>query len=388
MAFGAFAPLPLRLGGNELTGWTAEQHKRFTCDLAAARRMQASAVFHVAKSGSSVTISSYYGEQGNGPAFHPTATVNGAGDVSLAFTPAVWEDELGADHHVVVRGAMADCTESARQASVQVVDHKTVRLRTFGIPGGAGIDAEALVEVWFDRSPRMGDYGGAVDKEDSKTEGTTPRAWTIYRELQAMRGDAYSKERSGYIHCEHLALARHISWLWWRLPEEAANNRTPSRADALLGYWVKVLDVPNYKGDRDWEIRQRAAVKFRRMTGSARPDIDNAFQSQLGDDLVSIVRTEGASLAAPPDFTYWPAVNPGPSGQNLGGGTWSSHRSHLFFVLSRSFLADKARLQRLVNGALFRLADDILPAWCTFSWYPDGHGGFIIEESLLDFDAV
>lgn len=388
MPLGGYAPLPLRLGGTELTGWTAGQFKRTTSDLAACRRTSVSASFTVSKSGATVTITNYYGENGNGSVAAPTATVNGTGDVTLSFDPPIWEDDFKKVHQIIVRGGMASSASVAREATLEVVDGQSVRLRTWGVPGGAPADIDAVVELWFDKGrPQIGDYGGSPDKIDSETEGESPRAWGIYRELQAMRGDAYSKARSGYIHIEHLALARHLAWVWYRLPEEAVNNRTPSRADALLGYWVKVLGVPNYPGDQKWEIRKRCAIKYRRLSGSTRTDIDAAFEEQLGDALVSIERNYGVSLSAPPSPTYWPGGTPGPADLDLGGGTWTSQRSHLFFVLSRSLLADRDNFYRVANSALFSLADNILPAWVTFSWYLDG-SGFIINESLLGYDAV
>lgn len=387
MPLGGYAPLPLRLGGNELTGLTAEQWKRVGGSMTCSKRTTASAFFHILKSGSTVTITNYYGANGNGANNAPVATVNGTGDVTLAFTPPVWVDPWDQTHQIWIRAAMVGSNTSANQAVVQVVDHRSVRLRMFSISGGAAADGGAIVELWFDRRPRIGDYGAWPDKTNSLTEGRTPRAYSIYRELKAMRGDAYSRATSGYVHIEDLALARFLAWIWYRIPEEAVCNQTPSTADSRLGYWVTVLGVPNRPQDQKWEVRERAIVKFKRMSGASRAEVDAAFKEQMGSSLVQIVRNDGTSLANPPSFTFWPSGDTGPVDLDLGGGTWATIRSHLYFVLSRGLLADPDNFNRVANSALFELADNILPAWANFSWYLDG-SGFIVEVSLVGFDAV
>jgi hypothetical protein len=383
--FGAYAPLPIRLGGNELQGWTAAQFKRATSDLAAFRRTSESAVFEIDTSDG--TIANYFGENGNGTSGEPTPTDNGTGDITLDWDPPIWEDDFDVVHQINIVMADGDgAGTSLVECTVEVVSPSSIRVRTWNAAGAAA-DGTAIVSVWFFRRPYIGDYGGDVYKEDSKTEGDRPYAWNWYREFQAMRGDAYSQERSGIVHTEHLALARWAGWLYSRLPEEVASNQVPGRSDALLGYWIQVLDLPARADDPAWDLRRKADVKWKALQGSTQNDIDAAFEDLLGTDFASVLRYTGDPLSTPPDITYWPSGVAGPTELDMGGGAWMSYRSHIVCYVSRNLIADPDRLHRLMNSTWFNLADSICPAWMTFSWALDG-AGFIIEESLLGYDAI
>lgn len=77
--FGAFCPMPLRLGGSATEGWTAVQHARAVADRTALARASKFAWLTFTLSGSDITVHSYNGMPGNGSAFAPTGAVIGTG---------------------------------------------------------------------------------------------------------------------------------------------------------------------------------------------------------------------------------------------------------------------------------------------------------------------
>jgi hypothetical protein len=108
MAFGAFAPLPLRLGGDATTGLTPEQHARICADLVALKRVQPLATWLYTQTASNAASISYYlGQNGSGLAYAPTATPNASGDVSFTWSPGVFEDPYGQQWPIRIRAALA-----------------------------------------------------------------------------------------------------------------------------------------------------------------------------------------------------------------------------------------------------------------------------------------
>ncbi len=239
----------------------------------------------------------------------------------------------------------------------------------------------------WSREAAIGDYGGALDKRDSHTEGTVPYAWFCYRELIAIRGSAYSGELGGtLVHCENLALARVLAHRSFRCPEKFAANALPGSADEGLDYWVKVLAVPSKPTDQKWELRKRCAAHYRAVTSVTLSAIRSALQDLLGDIYVDATFNEGADLATPPLITYWPGENPGDSSFSLGGGMWASERSHLFVEVQHPSGISLADLDQLINVQAFALLDRMLPAYATFS--VGLGGGFLLDISQLDFTGL
>lgn len=72
--FGAFCPLPLRLGGSTTEGWTAAQHARVVGDRTALARTSHFAWITFTLSSGVVTLHSYNGMPGMGLTFAPIAT--------------------------------------------------------------------------------------------------------------------------------------------------------------------------------------------------------------------------------------------------------------------------------------------------------------------------
>lgn len=149
MPFGAFAPLPLRLGGSDEEGWSPEQHARFCADLVAVKRVSPLARLFVNQDATNpyaVSVVYYFGQNGSGLAYAPTVTNGGAGIVSLAF-PSYWTDEYEVQQAFQIRQALATPQSSSAATSVVSISSNTVTVRTFNDSGVAAALPFSL-RVW------------------------------------------------------------------------------------------------------------------------------------------------------------------------------------------------------------------------------------------------
>jgi hypothetical protein len=219
----------------------------------------------------------------------------------------------------------------------------------------------------WSREAEIGDVGGDLNKEDSKTEGQEPYAAMVLRELRAMRGSLYSKKFGTYVHAENLARARFYAAVYWRTPEKFRANLTPSRSDERLPYWVNLLAIPVQAGDSKNTIRARAAAHYRAANGPTDPGIRDALTELLGDAFVGVVYTRGTDLDTPPATTYWPGINPGPASHDLGNGTWTSSRATIEVQVQRPSGMTPAAFNNLINVQLFQLLDRMLRATNDFT---------------------
>jgi len=239
-----------------------------------------------------------------------------------------------------------------------------------------------------ERRRTFADYGGSVDKADSETEGITPYAYGWYREFKNMRGSAYRADMAGLVHAENLAFARQNAAVT-RSGEKLAANRLPGTSDEKLQSWINALAVDLRQEDRDSDIRQRAAAKFRAVVGPTLQNEDDSIADMLGEAFVRTWRIEGVDLATPPTQTFWPGVNPGPVGYSLGGGAWLSERAHLTVEVQQPATMTDTDFLTLTNVYLFDLLDAMLPAWATFNWAIGlSFGCFILDVSRLDFTGL
>lgn len=239
----------------------------------------------------------------------------------------------------------------------------------------------------WSRDCAVGDYGGDPNKRASSTEGSIPYAWFCYREIQAMRGSAYSQHVGGtLVHCENLATARLMAWWGWRMPETLRANSLPGSSDAALDYWTQVLAVPTRPSDRKWQIRQRCAAHYKAITSANLDTIQTAVSELLGDVYVESYFSFGGELSTPPALTYWPPT-PGPSEFSLGGGTWASERSRLTVVTQIPPGMSLGEYRQLADVQLFQLLNRLLPAYCTFGWTVGGDG-FYLDVSELDLTGL
>jgi hypothetical protein len=242
----------------------------------------------------------------------------------------------------------------------------------------------------WSRDAAIGDYGGASDKVASSTEGAVPYVWSVYREICAMRGSAYvghtSLQTNTLVHCENLALARLLAWANFRLPEQFRANCLPGTADQGLEYWATVLAVPTKSSDQRWQVRQRCAAHYRAVTDASLSAIQAALADLLGDVYLDASFIEGGLLSTPPTQTYWPGVNPGAPELDLGGGTWTSERSHLWVEVQQPAGMTDGEFIQLTRVQAFQLLDRMLPAFCTFT--VSVGDGFTLDEDRLDFTGM
>lgn len=149
MPFGAFAPLPLRLGGTPEEGWAPEQHARFSADLVAIKRTAPLARMLINQNGSgpfAATATYYSGQNGSGLLYAPTPTVTGAGDVTLTF-PGFWTDDFGVQYSLKIRQAIARSYATGGRFPTCVISGRTVRVRTVDDTGVASATPFSL-RIW------------------------------------------------------------------------------------------------------------------------------------------------------------------------------------------------------------------------------------------------
>lgn len=238
----------------------------------------------------------------------------------------------------------------------------------------------------WSRDASIGDYGGSLDKRASETEGETPYAYAMYRDIQSQRGSAYTTEADTMVHVETLALARTLGYTFFRHPEKARANATPARSDERLEYWVAVLGIPVRATDQRWQIRERAAAHYQATKGPTLANVIEAVSALLGDAYVSIETSVGTDIATPPTLTNWPVVNPGPASYSLGAGAWLSERCHLTVIVDQPAGMSDGDFNNLIQVQMFALLDRMLPAWATFGWATSE--GFLLDISQLDYAGL
>lgn len=239
----------------------------------------------------------------------------------------------------------------------------------------------------WSRSARIGDYDGATDKEDTRTE-QIPYAWIWYQEAGGGLGSAFADQMSGDIHSRKLAIAR-LQAALSRGAEKVNANSVPVTADDMLGEWVRLLGVRLTGDESRQEIRQRAAAKFTATRGATRANIDDVCSRLLGPYWQGNVRVQGTDIANPPDPTKWPGIAPGPASFSLGGGAWYSIRCKLAVSVQGPADINDAVWKQLVNVELFNELDRDLPAWMTFNASVGvATTGFLLDISRLDFSGL
>lgn len=384
MAFGAFAPMPLRLGGTAEDGWSPGQHARMACDVAAMYSVKCFAILTYTVSGSTVTVHAYNGRDGVGVSFAPTPTVNSTGNVTWTWA-ASWEDSLETTHVLAFSHARASTHGTAPTCGrIVSASGRTCRVATIDLGTNAAADCKVTLRVWSVEKRRREHYGGCGDKRESRTEGRSPYAWGWYQHYQAAMGSAYSDERGNLTHAENLADARAEAGMS-RAAEKLVANSTPNTSDEKLSYWATVQSIRYTDSDLTHDVRARCSAKYKAAVGPNLPAIESACEALLGNAFVQLRTIEGSALASPPVPTYWPGVNPGPASHDLGGGAWFSSRAHLVVETAIPQGYTDAEFLRLMNVHLFNLLDDTLPSYATFNWGTGITDGFILDVSRLDF---
>ena len=383
MRFGAFCPFPLPLGGD----WTAAQHARMANDVGACKRTRVLARLTFTKAGAVYTIHAFSSIWGNGVALAPTPTSGGTG--SSAIVLSAYTDPHDARRSVGFALSHVKATghgSTAVVANSSLTGSYSLSVETKNT-SGSGLDAKVTVTIYGRETARIADYDGALDKQDSASEGDIPHAWTWYQTYTGMLGDGFNDAMDTVVHCRKLALARSEMGRT-RAAERLANNALPETADERLEMWAGLQGVPHRGTDSRHDLRLRCAAKFKLSSGPTATNVDNSVSQLLGAAYVKSWRQEGADLANPPNITYWPGVTPGPSAYDLGGGAWISERRNLVIEVVRPAGLTDADYLYLVNVQLFRLLDDMLPSTATFNWAEDVTTGFLLDVSHLDYTGI
>ena len=113
MGFGAFCPLPFRLGGTSEEGLTAAQHARLCADLVAVKRTLPLAVITFTPIAGNVIIHDYTGLNGIGSAFAPTPTWINTGQVGFNWASHSFEDPYEIVHQYALRHGHATVHSNA-----------------------------------------------------------------------------------------------------------------------------------------------------------------------------------------------------------------------------------------------------------------------------------
>lgn len=154
MAFGAFAPFPLRLGGSTEEGFTATQHARLCADLVAAKRTSPLAIITYERVAGVVTVLSYLGHNGSGLAYAPDPSLSV--DLSTGLAAFQWSGSSFIDPYGVSRPfKLRDAKASAHHGTgatkavcfVNYLDTYQLMVATYNSSGTA-TDARATVAVW------------------------------------------------------------------------------------------------------------------------------------------------------------------------------------------------------------------------------------------------
>lgn len=245
----------------------------------------------------------------------------------------------------------------------------------------------------WSRYRSIGHYGGALDKENSSTEGRIPYAWVFYRELRGGRGSAYRTvyegTKTGLVHAENVAMARSEAGRW-RTANRLQNNCVPVTSDETLDTWLEILKVKIQPEDTIQDIRLRCATKYEAGIGPTARFVDDSVDRLLGDTFVRSWRLRGSDLATPPTPTYpiyTPMYDAGPAAYWLTTYAWVSSRAHYIVEVQQDPNMLLADFLTLVNVHLFDLLDPMLPAWATFNWATNIQDGFSLDVSDLDFDG-
>lgn len=147
MPLGAFAPLPLRLGGTATEGFDARSHARVCADLVAAKLGAFLAVFSYTKVASTIVIRDYYGQNGAGSLYAPDdISVAGTGEVTFKWSARQFTDPYGIERPINAKSARATGHSATTIRCEVVVVANGVQVRMVNA-AGAGIDGGATVVV-------------------------------------------------------------------------------------------------------------------------------------------------------------------------------------------------------------------------------------------------
>lgn len=390
MTFGAFCP-GLRLRDDQESGLNAPAQSRLALDVAAMKRSMPFAVLslEVAADEGPAAITRYRSQD-------PEQVAPSVGTVwndpsNRIEVTLEWPLSVPGDDDAERGLRVFDVTTSSRSA-VDAGPAPTIREVSatrvvLWIPSAATlpIRIDLLVRAEWGGYPSWRDYGGHPEKKHADRE-RIPYAAIAYDDIEAGLGSAFTTERTGLVHVRKLVLARRMAGVM-RARERAVANSIPGTSTDLLATWVRSLRVPVRAGDPEWLQRDRADRAFRTINPYNLDDLAGECRALLGDYFVRIDTEDSEDFDASPPGTFWVGGEPGSPLIDLGGGTWMSKRQHLVIRVRPPRSPQDPEFDVLMNVQLRELLTTRLPGTFTFRWALDNYDGFILNQSLLNFDT-
>lgn len=145
--FGGFCPLPLRLGGHDLSSWQPEQHARMAADVSAMCRTEPLAVLTYTIAATVVTLHAASALWGNGTSV-VTSITSPVGGVSVVTFDLSYLDSYERPSQIhIKRAKVTSHTTGAPVTAVALTEPNIVTVRTWSLVP-ALTDAKVTLAVW------------------------------------------------------------------------------------------------------------------------------------------------------------------------------------------------------------------------------------------------
>lgn len=224
---------------------------------------------------------------------------------------------------------------------------------------------------------RLGGGGTGVPRKD-------PRV-LIRESLLAARGTGvYDTSQPSNVFLEDEAVARILASVASH-NRRLANQWLPLRLTDFLTRWESILGL--YPSPTASLVSRRQAVSSAMARFSVMPTYQAVFDActnTLGPVFVGIVHTTTAAGANGPASVFTPSgwgigTSPDPAGIE----TWYSTVAHILVQVTQPTTMSSATFYQTV-GLLGPVLDPMLPAWCTWNWFRNTHGGGATKGFYLD----
>ena len=150
MGFGGFCPLPIRLGGGAVSGWSAANHARAVADIVAMKRAAPLLWLTFSQASLTATVEAFCSQWGSETDLRPTWSCNATGS-SLWTVTLARADSYDVVAPISVRHAIvgAHYSGTCRRAVANVLDDGTNRISIHLMTSaGALCDGRATVVLW------------------------------------------------------------------------------------------------------------------------------------------------------------------------------------------------------------------------------------------------
>lgn len=134
---GGLCPLPERLGGDALTGWTASQHARVCADQVAKKRTAPLCIFSWTQSGAGAlpVVTGYIGMNGAGLAYAPIPRTGST--MTFRWDSGRFFDSYSVAYPILPRHAVVSARSSTYARAVHVLLNDGIQIRVFDAAGVA-----------------------------------------------------------------------------------------------------------------------------------------------------------------------------------------------------------------------------------------------------------